>query len=302
MKKSYTEHFEKIWYLPYLICPDCKNDFSLTPDSLYCPVCGFAQSLFSPIDLRPINPVSSNLKLTKILKTHPENLLKNICTNRPEITYRGPLTPRNSDELMSEISKSLETNAIVLDVGCGAKEQAIPVRYLGYKYVGFDYSNTLADFLADAHSIPFKSDTFNCVLSYAVLEHLHNPFIAIQEIQRVLKPGGIFIGTVSQGEPFHASYFHHTPWGIISLVTPATSFEIKRLWSSSDTLESLARMGRYPKIIKIMLHVIAKLHKNIPCMAPHKMRWAQKQKELDKLYRTSSICFIMQKRNDFISD
>ena len=74
---------------------------------------------------------------------------------------------------------------------------------IGYRYVGVDYSSSSADLLADAHSIPFGDNTFECVFSYAVLEHLHLPFLAIREIERVLSPSGLFVGTVSQGEPFH---------------------------------------------------------------------------------------------------
>ena len=81
-----------------------------------------------------------------------------------------------------------------------------------------DYAHSEADLLADAHAIPFADDSFDCIFSYAVLEHLHNPFVALSEVARVLRPGGWFIGTVSQGEPFHSSYFHHTPWALLSLV------------------------------------------------------------------------------------
>jgi SAM-dependent methyltransferase len=182
-----------------------------------------------------------------------------------------------------------------LDLGCGPRDQAVPIDHLGHKYVGIDISNAAADILADAHSIPFKSMTFDCVLSYATLEHLHNPFLAITEVERVLKPGGIFVGTVSQGEPFHASYFHHTVWGLISLVTAATSMSILRMWASGDTLGSLARMGRYPKVIKSLLRALNLINEKVPYLAPRKMKWSQEEKRLDELYRAGSICFVMQK-------
>ena len=127
--------------------------------------------------------------------------------------------------------------------------------------MGIDISGNSADILANAHALPFKSDAFDFILAYAVLEHLHNPYISIQEIERVLTPGGIFIGTVSQGEPFHSSYFHLTPWGLISLIENTGSLHILRLWDSMDTLLALARMGRYPKIIRSAVKMVDLIHK-----------------------------------------
>jgi len=49
------------------------------------------------------------------------------------------------------------------------------------------------------------------VTAIAVMEHLYNPFLAVNEIHRVLKQGGYFIGSVASLEPYHdLSYFHMT--------------------------------------------------------------------------------------------
>lgn len=46
------------------------------------------------------------------------------------------------------------------------------------------------DVVADAHCLPFHSDTFDSFFAMNVFEHLHHPFVAAQEVLRVLKPGG----------------------------------------------------------------------------------------------------------------
>ena len=147
----------------------------------------------------------------------------------------------------------------MLDLGCGPRDQAPVFDYLKCKYVGIDYGGTTPDILADAHSIPFQPGTFDVVFSYAVLEHLYNPFLAIMEIDRVLKPGGVYCGTVSQGDPFHASFFHHTTWGFVSLIEQS-GMEIRRLWGCYDTLIGLARIGRYPRVIRMVLWVVNTLN------------------------------------------
>ena len=73
------------------------------------------------------------------------------------------------------------------------------------------------DMLADAHQIPFADESFDLITSFEVLEHLQEPWKAVAEISRLLKPGGLFVGSVAFLKPFHNSYFHMTHWGVASL-------------------------------------------------------------------------------------
>lgn len=283
---------KKSWFLELLRCPDCLMNLMISSDSLQCEACGYTNSLGN---LKPKSPKNLSLNFFRCPDLNIANSLKTIQVQRPEITYSGPNAKRDSRELMSVLLSHFPSKCRVLDLGCGPRDQFIPIKYLGHEYVGVDYTNTSADFLSDAHAIPFASSSFDCVLSYAVLEHLHNPYIAIHEIARVLKPGGIYIGTVSQGEPFHDSYFHLTPWGFISLIQSIEGLRIKQLWDSMDTIQSLSRMGRYPKVIKSLLSIVDNIHKYTPFLAPRKMNWTQDEKKLDKLYRAGSICFCVVK-------
>ena len=235
------------------------------------------------------------LQMQRKQVVEPGEFLQLIDTTRPSLTYSGPNALRDSRELMSEVSRQLPNGGDVLDLGCGPRDQAVPLEYLGFRYVGVDYGNPAADFLADAHSIPFTDASFDSVFSYAVLEHLHNPFVALHEVARVLKPGGWFIGTVSQGEPFHSSYFHHTPWALVSLIEAVHGLRLVRLWESADTLQSLASMGRYSRVVKGILGGVDWIASNVPWLSPRKMRWPEKDKQLDRLYRAGSLCFSVQK-------
>ena len=289
----------KNWYRTYLCCPDCREDLAESDGKLSCTNCDYdcidSGEASAPLDIKPNNPATLHTQLPRIIKTDIDQALNELDLTKPAITYDGPTAIRDSRELMSQMSHYLKDSGKVFDLGCGPRDQADPIEYLGHQYVGADYSNPAADMLADAHAIPFKDETFDCVFSYAVLEHLHNPFIGIAEIERVLKPGGIYVGTVSQGEPFHASYFHHTSWGLISLISSISNLEIKKIWSAQDTLGSLSVMGRYPRVIKSLLGLIDKLHIAVPQLAPRKRKWPQKEQDLDKLHRAGGICFVIQK-------
>jgi SAM-dependent methyltransferase len=260
-----------------------------------CSVCDHHKALYPPVDLRPSRPRSIAIELNAVMLAVPNDVLEQVNIGPPHITYDGPLAQRDSRELISEIMTSIPRNGRVLDLGCGPRDQAQPIEFAGYRYVGVDYSSPSADLLVDAHSMPFCDNSFECVFSYAVLEHLHSPFVAIREIERVLRPGGLFIGTVSQGEPFHASYFHHTTWGLVSLAESSTTMRLSRLWCGPGTIRSLATMGRYPRVIRTLLAATDRIDAWAPWLAPRRQAWSQLDKELNALHRAGSICFAMEK-------
>ena len=255
----------------------------------------------SSIDLRPVRAKRAVIELNIVACAAPENILGTVNIDPPKITYTGPQAQRDSRELISEMMRLVPKNGGELDLGCGPRDQAKPMKSIGYQYLGVDYSSLSADLLVDAHSMPFCDGSFECVFSYAVLEHLRFPVLAIREIERVLRPGGIFIGTVSQGEPFHASYFHHTAWGLVSLAASSTAMRLSRLWCGPSTLRSLATMGRYPRAIKMLLNIVDQIDAWAPWLAPRRQSWSQRDKQFDALYRAGSICFAMQKTSSSLA-
>lgn len=76
-------------------------------------------------------------------------------------------------------------DGLILDVGCGLRN------YYYHNVVNFeivDYPTT--DVLGIGERLPFKSNSFDVVFSFNVLEHVRQPFECAAEILRVLKPGG----------------------------------------------------------------------------------------------------------------
>ena len=111
----------------------------------------------------------------------------------------------------------------------------------------------------------------------------------------MLKPGGWYVGTVSQGEPFHASYNHFTPWGLLAAVKCIAGLELRRMWPGPDTLSSLSVMGRYPRLIRLGLGVLDSIHRQVPMLAPRKRHWPQREKALDELFRAGSLAFAIER-------
>jgi SAM-dependent methyltransferase len=89
----------------------------------------------------------------------------------------------------------------VLDVGCGTK----PYRSLFNVnvYHGLEYSDSASglhhksqDFIYDGHRFPFANNTYDCIISNEVLEHVFNPEEFLSEINRCLKNNGKLLLTV----------------------------------------------------------------------------------------------------------
>jgi SAM-dependent methyltransferase len=66
-------------------------------------------------------------------------------------------------------------------------------RLHGDDYVTADIESPLAKVKMDIHNIPFDQNSFDVVLCNHVLEHVADDIRAINEISRVLKPGGFAI-------------------------------------------------------------------------------------------------------------
>ena len=114
----------------------------------------------------------------------------------------------NEWQVESDISKLIKENNLILNVGAGYRKWT--ERYFSLPNVinteVFNYPTT--DIVCDGDNLPFKDNSFDVVLSLAVLEHVKNPWIHANEMIRVLKPGGIIYADVPFLQPYHG-YPHH---------------------------------------------------------------------------------------------
>jgi ubiquinone/menaquinone biosynthesis C-methylase UbiE len=102
------------------------------------------------------------------------------------------------------IEKNLKSENIelILEVGSGISPVMMKSRDIIYSDLSFEAMQLLKHafgkgyyVVADAISLPFKSETFSHAISSEVLEHLWDDQQAIKEIVRVMKSSGKFIVT-----------------------------------------------------------------------------------------------------------
>ena len=129
----------------------------------------------------------------------------------------------------------MSKEGLVLDCGGGDRRISDP-RYINFEYQHFE----LPHVYGDAHKLPFCDGVFDLVLSQAVLEHMTNPFKAVEEIYRITKPGGEVYAEMAFMQPLHAvpyHYFNGTIWGIEELFKNFKIIDISWFGNLSKTVE-----------------------------------------------------------------
>jgi ubiquinone/menaquinone biosynthesis C-methylase UbiE len=135
------------------------------------------------------------------------------------------------DLVAAEVRRHLPPGGSVLDIGCGSALVADRLLDLDAHYVGIDFGGHhvlyAAKKLADAggalrcsigrgqaESLPFRTGTFDVIVMSEVIEHLMRPELAVWEVARVLRPGGVFIMTTNNASevPLKSPLTHPGAW------------------------------------------------------------------------------------------
>jgi SAM-dependent methyltransferase len=142
------------------------------------------------------------------------------------------------------------------------------------------------DTVGDAHVLPFPDGLFEFILCTEVLEHLHTPHKAIDEMGRVLKSGGTLILTTRFVFPIHDAphdYYRYTEYGLRHLFRDWKIIEINAETESFSAIGALIqRLGfqsdlKGGKLTKASLYSLAWLFDRLNSLLKKEYGDIQKQ-------------------------
>jgi SAM-dependent methyltransferase len=265
--------------LALLACPFCGAGVNVAGDRASCRECGqsYEPQRSGQLNLRlrcsktcatyfaipPLDPSPAKERVWKI----PHKLCPELDVDRIEIPALLTHGNRLTRPLLSHFPRI--RRGVMLDLGCGYQDFREICAHTGMEYVGVDHEGP-ATLLADAHALPFRDNSFDFVISFAVLEHLRNPYVALGETLRVMKPEALFIGSVAFLEPFHLnSYFHTSPLGTCELLS-ASGFRIHHVEPNIQwqALRALSQMSLFPHMPRLLADLIV-----LPIHLLHRLWW-----------------------------
>jgi len=134
----------------------------------------------------------------------------------------------------------------LLDFGCGSKpyKNLLDVKeYIGLdiEESGHSHKNEQVDVYYDGKTIPFDDNNFDSVFSSEVLEHIFNLEQILNELHRVIKPGGYMLITLPfiwEEHEIPYDFARYTSFGITHLLKNS-GFEIITIEKTTNYVETI---------------------------------------------------------------
>lgn len=213
--------------LEILACPACKSRVAAGVEAslLFCPSCRRSYELKNGVPL--MLDEGSKREVAEALQATESgrHLVKEFTggwslKDRLERIIQPPKYYLDIDKgkIMRQVLDS-KSDGRILELGSGrARLEERVVNLDIYPFPGVDV-------VGDGHKLPFVDESFDGVISQALLEHVRNPILVVQEMCRVSKPGGLVYADVPFLQHFHGFPMDYHRWTVLGLEELFGAFE-----------------------------------------------------------------------------
>jgi len=135
---------------------------------------------------------------------------------------------------IKHFAENINSGSLVLDAGAGDDPYKELFKDINYHSTDFGKVNKIyapCTYICDLVSIPIRSNSYDAIIFTQVLEHVPEPELVLQELFRILKPGGIMFFTsplfFSEHEiPY--DFYRYTKFGL-NYLFDKVGFSIERI-------------------------------------------------------------------------
>lgn len=182
----------------------------------------------------------------------------------PSIISSTYLSRNPIERATANFARRFEPHQRILDIGCGTKPYK---KFFKCEYIGTDPIASLnPEIVGQAWSIAAPNHSFDGIILNQSLEHIQKTTETIQEIKRLLKPGGLCLITVPQAMKNHGlplviekssqagkypealvpywqeDYYRFTKYGLLALFS---DFHLETIKETSGYVGTIAQLINY---------------------------------------------------------
>lgn len=115
---------------------------------------------------------------------------------------------KEMDSSLKKILRKYGRDDMILNLGSGPNSISGRADIINVDLYAFD----VVDIIADAENLPIEDESVDLMLNQAMLEHVSHPEIVVNEMYRLLRPGGEIFCYLPFVVPFHAAPYDYYRW------------------------------------------------------------------------------------------